>query len=436
MKASPEQLKESKKLEILLSQSKVGLVGGCIVTTLVVFLFWNRADHLYLLSWLLVYYALCAVRYKITNNVFIEIPQSGEMAKIRLRFTILTFLSGASWGLMSVYILQGDLLAYGLFVIVLAEGMTASGATLYAIYPSVYAAFSFPALVPQATYLLLHDGKTENTYGLLVIIFLALMSLSVFRLRNLVMKSISIQFKNISLLDDIEREKIQVSDLNKQLQGDLLELRQRDLQLNEEKDKAENLAEKLLILSTRDGLTGIANRRHFDEYLAKEWNRSVRSGSQISLILCDIDHFKTYNDHYGHQKGDLCLQQVSSILEEYTRRESDLAARYGGEEFAIVLPDTTLDNAVNIAEKIRSAIVKAAISHDASEVTNIVTISMGVSTIRPNQVVFSAALIAEADRLLYQAKAEGRNRVVAGECYVEQASEKRHNFATEEKTAV
>ncbi len=160
MKASPEQLKESKKLEILLSQSKVGLVGGCIVTTLVVFLFWNRADQLYLVSWLLVYYALCAVRYKITNNVFIEIPQSAEMEKIRRRYTFLTFLGGTSWGLMSVYILQGDVLAYGLFVIILVEGMTASGATLYAIYPSVYAAFAFPALLPQATYLLLHDGKT------------------------------------------------------------------------------------------------------------------------------------------------------------------------------------------------------------------------------------------------------------------------------------
>ena len=107
---------------------------------------------------------------------------------------------------------------------------------------------TFPALLPQATYLLLHDGKTENTYGLLVIIFLAFMSLSVFRLRNLVMKSISIQFKNISLLDDIEREKIQVSDLNKQLQGDLLELRQPCYALRPLPDKA---IYRLLLLKRR-----------------------------------------------------------------------------------------------------------------------------------------------------------------------------------------
>lgn len=436
MKASPEQLKESKKLEILLSQSKVGLVGGCIVTTLVVFLFWNFANQLYLMSWLLFYYVLCAVRYQLASNALNEIPQSREVEKIRIRYTILTFLAGASWGLISIYILLEGGLVNGLSVVILAVGLTASGASLYAIYPSVYAAFALPALLPLTAYLLLHGGDSENTYGFLMIIYFVLMSLSAFRLQNVIMKSISIQFENIRLLDDIEREKIQVSDLNKQLQGDLQELRRRDMQLSEEKDKAEDLAEKLLILSTRDGLTGIANRRHFDEYLAKEWNSSVRSGSRISLILCDIDLFKAYNDHYGHQKGDYCLQQVSSILEEYTRREGDLAARYGGEEFAIILPHTTLDNAAIIAEKIRSAIEKAAISHEASDVSNIVTISMGVSTIQPNQTVFSAALIAQADRLLYRAKAQGRNRIVAGECDVEQASEKRPNTAMEEKTAI
>ena len=185
------------------------------------------------------------------------------------------------------------------------------------------------------------------------------------------------------------------------------------MQLSEEKDKAEDLAKKLLILSTLDGLTGIANRRHFDEFMAKEWNRAVRSGTDLSLIMCDIDHFKDYNDCYGHQQGDLCLQRISSVLEDYTRREGDLAARYGGEEFAIVLSDTTLADALQVAEKIRNAVEKTAIPHDASVVTNIVTISMGVASIQPDQNVFASTLIAEADKFLYQSKSQGRNRVVS-----------------------
>ena len=131
--------------------------------------------------------------------------------------------------------------------------------------------------------------------------------------------------------------------------------------------------------------------------------------------MIDIDHFKPYNDHYGHQKGDLCLQQIASILEEHSRREGDLAARYGGEEFALVLPETTLNNAVLNAEKIRTAIEKRAIPHDASEVSNIITVSMGVTTIKPDREIYSATLIAEADKLLYQAKREGRNKIVAAE---------------------
>ncbi|MFT5133753.1 MAG: diguanylate cyclase (GGDEF)-like protein [Gammaproteobacteria bacterium] len=415
VETSLEVLKDSKKLELLLSQSKVGLFGGCLVTTLVVIIFWNRTNHSYLLAWLCFYYVGSYLRYRVGNNDYLRNPQRKTINKTLVLYTILTFLCGASWGLMSVYILQGDILAYGLFIIILAEGMIAGGATLYAIYPFVFVSFAFPALLPLAVYLLLQEGSIENAHGQLVLIFLVLMTVSAMRLRKLVLKSIGYQFEKNQLLDELELERKRVSDLNTKLEKDIEQLRQRDIQLSNEKDKAENLAKNLLILSTRDGLTGIPNRRHFDEFLAKEWNRAVRSESPLSLIMIDIDHFKPYNDHYGHQKGDLCLQQIASILEEHSRREGDLAARYGGEEFALVLPETTLNNAVLNAEKIRTAIEKRAIPHDASEVSNIITVSMGVTTIKPDREIYSATLIAEADKLLYQAKREGRNKIVAAE---------------------
>jgi diguanylate cyclase (GGDEF)-like protein len=370
VETSLEVLKDSKKLELLLSQSKVSLLGGCLVTTLVVIIFWNRTNHSYLLAWLCFYYVGSYLRYLVGNNDYLRNPQRKTINKTLVLYTILTFLCGASWGLMSVYILQGDILAYGLFIIILAEGMIAGGATLYAIYPFVFVSFAFPALLPLAVYLLLQEGSIENVHGQLVLIFLVLMTVSAMRLRKLVLKSIGYQFEKNQLLDELELERKRVSDLNTKLEKDIEQLRQRDIQLSNEKDKAENLAKNLLILSTRDGLTGIPNRRHFDEFLAKEWNRAVRSESPLSLIMIDIDHFKPYNDHYGHQKGDLCLQQIASILEEHSRREGDLAARYGGEEFALVLPETTLSNAALNAEKIRTAIEKRAIPHDASEVSN------------------------------------------------------------------
>jgi GGDEF domain-containing protein len=351
-RVSLDVLKESKKLEVLLSQSKVGLFGGSLVTTLVVIIFWNRTNHTYLIAWLGFYYLGSYLRYRVGDNDYLRNPRRNTIDKTLILYTLLTFLCGASWGLMSVYILQGDVLAYGLFIIILAEGMAASGATLYAVYPFVFVSFAFPALLPLAIYLLMQEGSIENVHGQLVLVFLVLMTVSAVRLRKLVLKSIAYQFENLRLLDELELEKKQVSDLNEHLEKDLEQLRERDVLLSNEKDKAENLAKKLLILSTRDGLTGIPNRRHFDEFLAKEWNRAIRSGSKLSLIMCDIDRFKTYNDQYGHQKGDHCLQQIAAILEEHTRREGDLAARYGGEEFAIVLPDTTLESAINNAEKI------------------------------------------------------------------------------------
>ncbi|NKB36084.1 MAG: diguanylate cyclase [Gammaproteobacteria bacterium] len=419
MKSNPEHLKELKKLEILLYQSKGALFGGVIVAILVLPLSWYWGNKYYLLTWLLCYCLFSFLRYKLTLTSLTDATSMEMMQRIRHNYTLMTFLSGVAWGGISLYFLLINL-DYGSVLVILAVSLTATSASLYAIYPSIFASFAFPALLPPTIHLLLLENNTANIYGVLVLSFLVLMCISCLRLKMLIMNSVGIQFENIRLLDDIEREKSQVSDLNKQLQSDLEELRKRDMQLSEEKDRAEHLAEKLLILSTRDGLTGIANRRHFDEYLAKEWNRAVRSSLELSLILCDIDFFKNYNDKYGHQQGDRCLQQVSSVLEDYTRREGDLAARYGGEEFAIILPDTTHENAITHAEKIRAAIEKEAIPHEASSVANIVTISMGLATIRPDRSVFSSRLIADADKLLYQAKSEGRNRLVASQSLLDE----------------
>ena len=171
------------------------------------------------------------------------------------------------------------------------------------------------------------------------------------------------------------------------------------------------LNQKLEAIGITDALTGISNRRHFDEVLAQEYARHSRTGADLSLILLDIDHFKAYNDYYGHLQGDECLRQIGKILSAWTKRPADLAARYGGEEFACILPDTDLAGAVAVAEQVRQAIEQAAIPHAKSPIQNCVTASFGVASMHCSGNQYVETLVGQADAMLYQAKAGGRNRV-------------------------
>ncbi|MFH1911228.1 MAG: diguanylate cyclase [Pseudomonadota bacterium] len=166
-------------------------------------------------------------------------------------------------------------------------------------------------------------------------------------------------------------------------------------------------------LSRHDGLTGIANRRHFDEFYQQEWKRALREETPLSLLLCDLDFFKNYNDTYGHQAGDDCLRAVAGVLQKGLRRPGDLTARYGGEEFIVVLPGTLREGALAVAESLRKAVEALAIPHSASATAPVVTICLGVSITVPGPGESPADLLAAADRALYRAKEEGRNRVVA-----------------------
>lgn len=168
---------------------------------------------------------------------------------------------------------------------------------------------------------------------------------------------------------------------------------------------------KLEALSITDGLTGIANRRHFDEILALEHARHTRTGAELSLVLLDIDHFKAFNDNYGHVRGDECLRQIARVMADCTTRPADLAARYGGEEFACILPETDRIGAVVIAEKIRRGIFGLAIPHKGSDIADFVTASMGVVTVPFAVDRTPVEILDQADELLYRAKSSGRNRV-------------------------
>jgi len=172
-------------------------------------------------------------------------------------------------------------------------------------------------------------------------------------------------------------------------------------------------AESLRARSYVDGLTGIANRRHFDVALERELRRAQRNGGALSLLLMDIDSFKAYNDHFGHQEGDACLTTVAQALAAMLKRPADVAARYGGEEFAAILPDTTLEQARVHAEAIRAHVASLHLPHAPGAVHPHVTLSVGVAACGQDAAADPAALIEAADKALYAAKRGGRDRVVA-----------------------
>ena len=168
--------------------------------------------------------------------------------------------------------------------------------------------------------------------------------------------------------------------------------------------------DQLQALSRQDGLTGVANRRQFDEALDREWGRAQRNGVPMSLILADVDHFKAYNDNYGHLAGDEVLRQVAAALEGALFRPTDRLARYGGEEFIALLPETGLEGACELARRMGEAVAALGIPHDHSGAADHVTVSLGMATTYPSDATAPDALCRAADDYLYEAKQRGRNQ--------------------------
>lgn len=206
------------------------------------------------------------------------------------------------------------------------------------------------------------------------------------------------------------RAEAKLRDLNRQLE-ERVEARTSELYAVNTALEVANA--ELQLLSQSDGLTGLGNRRLFDEALAREWGRCVRERHELAAVLLDVDYFKQYNDALGHIEGDAALVRVAQALRASIWRPADLVARYGGEEFIVLLPSTGEEGAVSIAERVRTAIRELGLVHPDSQVASQLTVSVGVAAVRPEVKGNAEDLVARADRALYAAKQRGRNRLVA-----------------------
>ncbi len=210
------------------------------------------------------------------------------------------------------------------------------------------------------------------------------------------------------------------ADLEERVRERTRALESRNAELSQLRLALETANQRLKRLVAVDALTGIANRRHFDRALDRELRRARRESMPLSLVFLDLDEFKRFNDTYGHARGDDVLRLVAHTLDETFRRGGDLVARYGGEEFAVVLPGLDGRRAALYAERLRRRIWRLAVPYEASQVADRVTISGGVATVPPGTIATADDLLHAADKALYRAKCQGRNRIASGSLVVEQ----------------
>ncbi len=312
---------------------------------------------------------------------------------------VVMFSLGTLWGVAPVIMarLVDDVMMFT--ALLLASGMAITAFGTYGIRPSVAIAFTGPVGLLSLVVIAATGDPTYYAVGVALLLLYAHQFVVMRQARNVLQTQIRLRVENSVLAAQLGGEAERTNaELDRRLETERI--------LRASRDRAERL-------SATDALTEIANRRYFDKRLKSEVSRAFRERSRLSLVICDIDYFKQFNDVYGHQQGDQCLRTFSRTLESFCRRGGDLAARIGGEEFALLLPNTDHAAAMRLAEQSRAAFDALAIAHVGSKAAPNATASFGVSTLIPENLEAGELLVSNADRALYRAKDLGRNRVAS-----------------------
>ena len=402
----------ARRFAIVMANSRSGLLFACAAAALLIAQFVTITSLSILAGWSVCFGTVMLARLTLVRRYY---RSANKSATSWTRwFTVLVFAYGLVWGLAALLFPPSDALLHLAIVALWTGALVASATAAFALVLPVFFAFSIPALSPVTALYLFSGDSTGITIGIALLVMYFFMVSVALHTHKFVDGALRLEFQNEQLIKDLDGEKHQVEELNEILRTDILEREQTEIQLRGAKDEAERLAEKLILISSLDGLTEIANRRQFDKALRSEWARAVRESTPLALVLADIDYFKAYNDRYGHQAGDECLKVIAHVLEGFCRRGGDLAARYGGEEFALLLPGTRLPSALAVTKSIKEEIMAVKIEHKASPVAGVVTASFGVTSMVPRREFKPDMLVEIADKALYKAKDAGRNRVESG----------------------
>jgi diguanylate cyclase (GGDEF)-like protein len=347
----------------------VNLANGLILTVVL----WEAADTTVLLIWAFALTAVTGVRFltlRAIRNAAGRTQFRHDMW--RHYFVVGACAAGFVWGAAGLLLFHPDSFPHQVFLAFVLGGMVAGAVPLLSSVERAYPCFAVPAVLPVSAQMLAAGDHIHLIMGLLILVFGGAMLAASAQVRRLFRDS---------------------------------------TRLRHELHRSVEAGHALERMARMDALTGIANRRLFEEELEREWRRAERDNDTLSVILADIDHFKEYNDHYGHLAGDRCLARVAQTMAGTLSRPGDVVARVGGEEFAFLLPGTTRVGAKAVAELIRKRIVDLNIPHEASPAARQVTVSFGIATSAPPSASTPAGLLWASDIALYDAKRRGRNQV-------------------------
>ncbi len=351
-----------ESLMFLYRSMPTSALGHVFAGVFVVFSLWDVVDSTTLLAWLAVLTVVAA--FRLLSTLWVErrlhdasVPQIEQWAFFLL---FCAFLQTGTWG-ASVFLLWPDDIAHRAVLVVILAGIIAAGGIILALHRRSFAIYCLPIAIPAVTQLLMSGTKLEVILAVLLVFYSGILLVSVNRLTSVFQEGLRIR-----LLTQTE--------------------------------------------SRTDALTTLANRRGFDESLHDVWQQSIRTDQSIGLLIIDVDHFKMYNDYYGHPQGDIALKKVGELLSKIASRSTDLCARIGGEEFAVLMPATDLEGSRQVAEAIQAELGKARIPHRNSE-RGFLTVSIGLNVTTPGRQSSADLFMMETDQALYEAKESGRNQI-------------------------
>lgn len=355
-------------------------------------LFWPFAEHAPLVSWVAAMTLISAIRMLHVRRVLSREVSAAHSETLSRRFMIGSTATALTWSTGFVSIGLSLPTAYLTLFLLVLGGMAAGAFTSLGTHRLAYLLFLAGLFIPTLATLVLQGTRLTATMSVFVVLFIVMLALTHRVTYGMLVKGIRDTMEKEHLVKQLERANSRLEMANSEL-------------------------------GTRadtDALTGIANRRHFEQRLTLEWQRARREKRSIACIMIDVDWFKQFNDRYGHAAGDECLKRVAETLDENVKRATDVVSRYGGEEFVVLLPDTSLEGARAIAERLNAAVAELRIPHEARPETGRVTISAGVAAARPKRLSDKHALVSAADEALYGAKNRGRNCVLAASSPEEQ----------------